>query len=186
MPLRFLPVLVAVAWLVAGSPSFAQSLAKPTGPVVLTVTGKIAQTNRGPFDPERDALFKNTKTEFQRAASFDLAMLERLGLRAVRADWPKGGAVSRFEGPLLRDVLKAVGAEGATLRVAALDGYSQEIAVRDVEAHPVILALKRDGGWLDLGGFGPAWIVFPRLNAPALKDQGDEPWVWGVIHIAVE
>src|SRR5688572_19892448 len=84
----------------------AQSLKAPTGPVILTVTGSIAQTNRGPFDEKRDAFFKNQQVKFERAASFDLAMLEGLGTRTVRADFPQGGPLYSFEGPLLRDVLK--------------------------------------------------------------------------------
>ena len=43
---------ILLAW---SGGAFAQSLKAPPGPVILTVTGKIAQTNRGPFDEKRDA-----------------------------------------------------------------------------------------------------------------------------------
>lgn len=187
MRVRLARRLLALILLVgAAAPAWSQTLGKPTGPVVLTVTGKIAATNRGPFDPARDGLFKNTKTSFERAAEFDLAMIEKLGLRAVRADFPKGGTVHRFEGPLLRDVLKAAGASGAVAKIAALDGYAQELDMREIDSVPVILAVKRDGAYLGLGGFGPAWVVFPRLDVAALKDQDDAKWIWAVIHIDVE
>lgn len=179
--------LLAVAVLLACSgAALAQPLNAPTGPVILTVTGKIAQTNRGPFDEKTDALFKNQQVTFGRAAAFDLAMLEALGKRTVRADYPQGGPLHSFEGPLLRDVLKAAGADGDTIKVSALDGYTQEIPMRELEQWPVILALKQDGAHLALGGFGPSRIVFPRHEIPALADRNDDLWVYAIVHIAVE
>jgi hypothetical protein len=164
----------------------AQSLKAPAGPVMLTVTGKIAQTNRGPFDEKRDAYFKNQQMKFERAASFDLAMLEALGKRTVVADFPQGGTLHRFEGPLLRDVLKAAGADGDKIKVSALDGYAQEISMREIEQWPVVLALKQDGAYLALGGFGPSWVIFPRHEIPALADRNDDQFVFAIVHIAVE
>lgn len=180
---RLLAVVLALA---LGTAAHAQSLKAPTGPVILTVTGKIALTNRGPFDEPKDALFKNQQVKFERAASFDLAMLEALGTRAITADYPQGGALHKFEGPLLHDVLKAVGASGRTIKVAALDGYSQEIDMTELEQWPILLAVKEDGAYLALGGFGPTRIVFPRRDVPALADRNDDKWVWAVVHIDVD
>jgi hypothetical protein len=179
--------LLAVALVFAlGGTAHAQSLKAPSGPVILTVTGKIAQTNRGPFDETRDAFFKNQQTTFQRAAAFDLALLESLGQRTIEADYPQGGALHKFQGPLLRDVLKAVGATGRTVKVAALDGYNQDIPMSEIEQWPILLAVKQDGAYLGLGDFGPTRIVYPRRDVPALADRNDDKWVWAVVHIAVE
>lgn len=180
---RLLAVMLVT--LMAGAAA-AQGLRAPTGPVILTVTGKIAQTNRGPFDAERDGLFKNQQVTFQRAAAFDLTMLESLGTHTIRADYPQNGPMHSFEGPLLRDVLRAVGASGATVKVSALDGYTQEIDRKEIDSWPVLLALKQDGVYLGLGGFGPAWVVFPRQDVAALRGQDDANWVWAVVHIDVE
>jgi hypothetical protein len=180
---RLLAVVLVLAF---GTTAHAQSLKAPTGPVILTVTGRIVQTNRGPFDEVNDALFKNQQVRFERAASFDLAMLEALGTRTVTADYPQGGPLRTFEGPLLRDVLKAVGATGRVVRVAALDGYFQEIDIQELEQWPVLLAVRQDGAYLALGGFGPTRIVYPRRDVPALADRNDEKWVWAVVHIDVE
>jgi hypothetical protein len=179
--------LLAVAFVLALSGvAQAQSLKPPAGPVILTITGEITQTNRGPFDEQKDAFFKNQQVAFQRAAAFDLAMLEALGMRTVEADYPQGGALHKFEGPLLRDVLKAVGAGGRVVKVAALDGYNQEIELRELEQWPILLAVKQDGAYLGIGGFGPTRIVFPRRDVPALADRNDDTWVWAVVHITVE
>lgn len=180
---RLLAIALLLAW--CGSAA-AQSLKAPSGPVILTVTGKIAQTNRGPFNPDQDLLFKNTQVTFDRAASFDLAMIEALGMRTLQADYPQAGPLHIFEGPLLRDVLKAAGAGGSVVKVSALDGYTQEIPMRELEQWPIILAVKRDGAYLALGGFGPSWVAFPRRDIPALADRNDDKWVWGIVHIAVE
>jgi hypothetical protein len=179
-------LLAVVLMLASGTAANAQSLKAPAGPVVVTVTGKIAQTNRGPFDEAQDIFFKNQQVKFERAAAFDIAMLEALGQRTITTDYPQGGPLHKFEGPLLRDVLKAVGADGRAVKVLAIDGYNQEIEMREIEQWPILLAVKQDGAYIPLGGFGPTRVVFPRRDVPALADRNDDKWVWGVVQIAVE
>lgn len=192
--MKFYPIVRhAAALLLAGLlttalPALAAGkLATPAGPVILTVHGKIANTNRGPLDAFNDAFFKSSGAEFNRAAAFDRAMLQKLGMHSVTVQystWPKA---YRLEGPLLRDVLKAVGATGKTATVYALDGYGAKIPLSDLAAYPVVLALKADGQWLGIGGRGPAWVVYPpRDKYPALKDADDSKWVWSAIRIDVE
>ena len=75
---------VFAAWfLLSPAAGMATELATPGGPVVLTVTGNITQTNRGPFDDFEDAFLKHHERRFQKAAAFDLAMLEGLGMHDV-------------------------------------------------------------------------------------------------------
>jgi hypothetical protein len=165
----------------------AADLARPTGPVVLTIHGKIANTNRGPLNEFEDAFFKFGSVSFDRAAQFDLPMLEKLGMKtlSVKYDtWPKA---YKFEGPLLADVLKAAGATGQTIKVYALDGYGAEIPVPELHQYGVLLALKADGKYLGLGGRGPTWVVYPRDDKhPALKSHDDAKWVWSALRIEVE
>lgn len=127
---RLLAVVLVLAFATAAN---AQSLKAPIGPVILTVTGKIAQTNRGAFDESKDIFFKNQQVKFDRAAAFDIAMLEALSQKTIEADYPQGGALHKFQGPLLRDVLKAVGADGRVVKVLAIDGYNQDIDMREIE-----------------------------------------------------
>ena len=179
---------LALICLLAAVPAYAAGrLAVPAGPVVLTVSGKITQTNRGALDPFDDAFFKSAGAEFDRAAAFDRAMLQKLGMHSVtvrHGTWPKA---HRIEGPLLGDVLKAVGATGQLATVYALDGYGAKIPLSDLVAWPVVLGLKADGHWLGLGGRGPAWVVYPPADKyPALRDQDDSKWVWSAVRIEVE
>lgn len=176
-------LLAASVW---AMPALAADLAKPVGPVVLTVHGKIANTNRGGLNDFDDAFFKFGHVSFDKAASFDLAMLEKLGTQTltVKYDtWPKA---YRFEGPRLSDVLKAAGARGSKVKIFALDGYGAEIPMAEIEKYPVLLAVKADGRYLDLGGRGPTWVVFPRDQHAELKAQDDAKWVWSAIRIEVE
>jgi len=184
---RFLcGAFVALGLLASGAVS-AQQLPEPAGPVVLTITGTVEKANRGPFDPFMDGLLKSHGvTGFQKAATFDVAMLEALGMKSLTVrypEWPKGYT---FEGPLLRDVLKAAGARGSAIRFLGLDGYEPEIPVTDAYNHDAVLAVKADGRYLGIGDRGPVWLVYPRDTDPKLKDMDDAKWLWAGFFMTVE
>lgn len=164
----------------------AAELPKPAGPVVLTIHGNIEHSNRGPIEPFMDAFFNFGNVKFERAVAFDSAMLEKLGMQKLRTKYENWPEWVDFEGPLLRDVIRAAGARGKSIRVFAMDNYGAEIPVAEIEKFPVILALKANGRWLGLGDRGPTWVVYPRDQYPELKIQDDAKWVWSAIRIDVE
>jgi len=182
MGTNLLAVVLAALVALLG-PCLAEGAPRPQGPVVLTVTGDVGVANRGPLDPPNDKLLETHNARFERAMEFDHAALVALGLHAVSVRYPTWPAGHRFEGPLLRDVLKAAGVTGGVVQPVALDGYAAEIPYADLERWPVILALKSDGRWLPLGGAGPAWVIYPRDDFPELAGQGDLKWVWGAFQI---
>lgn len=181
----FLRLAAALLLALSAATASAAELAKPEGPVVLTVHGDVGAANRGPLDPFHDALFAFGDVTFDRAAVFDADMLTGLGMHAVETSYEGWPGRFRFEGPLLRDVMAAAGAAGKNATAFALDGYGAEITAEDMERYPVILALKRDGEWLGLGGRGPAWVIFPREGHPELMKRDDAQWVWAVARIEV-
>ena len=63
----------------------ADELPRPTGPVVLTIAGKIGAVNRDPSDPLHDSFLAYHEKSFKAAAEFDLAMLRRLGTATPKA-----------------------------------------------------------------------------------------------------
>lgn len=156
------------------------------GPVVLTVTGNAANTNRTALNKFDDAFLNHHNASFKKAFVFTRETLAALGMRKLTTRYPGKDLRLSVEGPLLRDVLAAAGAQGKKVFVQALDGYAAEIAIDELKAYPIILALKRDGHWLGLGGRGPAWVVYPIDDYPALAKQGDAKWVWAAFHIKVE
>ncbi|MEM7269783.1 MAG: molybdopterin-dependent oxidoreductase [Pseudomonadota bacterium] len=156
------------------------------GPVLLTISGAVENANRGAVDPDVDKFFDFSDAEFERAAQFDYASLQKLDWLKANADFPKGGDVQEYEGPLLADVLKAAGATGETITLTALDGYAIEVKMQDMVEQGAILALKRNGQHFSVGDFGPSQIVFPRAERADLKDMPDDNWIWSIYHIQVE
>ncbi len=167
-------------------PVAAAELGTPAGPVLVTVYGAIANTNRGPLEPFTDGLLAAQEAEFDKAAEFDLAMLEALGMRTVETGYKDWDAGYVFEGPLLKDLMQAVGATGKLLRLYGVDGYSAEIPMSDLDSYFVVLALRRDGRYLGIGGKGPGWVVYDTAGRPELDEQDESKWVWAVFRIEVE
>ncbi len=167
----------------AGLPAQAQNA---KGPILLTVTGEVGKPNREGYNPEVDKFFGYNDVDFAKAAEFDLAALEGLSMNAVKADFPKGGEIYTFEGPLLADVLAAAGAKGGKVTIQALDGYAVEAPLEEMIAQGAIVALKRNGQSFGIGGFGPTQIVFPRAERSDLADMPDDRWVWSIFHINVK
>jgi hypothetical protein len=145
-------------------------LTPPAGKVVLIVSGHIARTNGNGV------------------ASFDREMLERLGLLTVRTSTVWTDGVKDFEGPLVRDVLAAVGVDRATeVTASALNDYAVVIPAADFDKYGVILALRMDGRELLAKDKGPAWIVYPRDDNPELRDaRYDNRWVWQLNRLQVQ
>ncbi|WP_076659210.1 hypothetical protein [Yoonia rosea] len=131
----------------------ADGLAEPKGPVILTISGAITQTN-GP-----------------NVARFDREMLEALERRIITANTPWFDAKHDFEGPLAAAVLDAVGAQGSTMRVFALNDYASDVPVADVREFPVIFATHLDGEMMSVREKGPLFLIYPFDEFPALFNE---------------
>ena len=68
-------LLALIAALCALSVSAADQDRAPNDMVLLTVSGMIGKTNRGPLDPKKDSLLACNKIEFKKAFAFDRPML---------------------------------------------------------------------------------------------------------------
>lgn len=121
----------------------ALALERPSGAVVLTVTGRVGQPNAG------------------NVARFDMAMLERLPQHSFVTATPWYAAAHKFSGPLLRDVLAACGASGSTLRATALNDYSVDLPFADTQRHDVLLARLLDDKPMAVRDRGPLFIIYP-------------------------
>lgn len=121
----------------------ASALDAPKGKVILTITGKVAD--------------KNTAS----AATFDLAMIEKLPQQTFTTMTPWDKQPIKFTGPLLRDVLAAAKASGTTIKAAALNDYQTSIPMDDAQKFDVILAHKMNGEEIPVKTKGPLFIVYP-------------------------
>ena len=99
-------------------------------PALLTVTGSIARTNRGPLDPALDQMMVKQKLAFEKAYAFDFAALAALPATTIKPTLEYDNKPHALRGPRLADVLKVVGVpEGAKLAMRAVDGYAPSIAL---------------------------------------------------------
>lgn len=166
-----IPPRLLLLWLLAVLPlvTVAQGLSKPTGPVVLQVSGKIALTNSGDL------------------AEFDAAMLDALPVShiATTTPWQKG--VVSFAGPSLKTLLNAVGAHGQTLRMVALDDYTVQIPVDDAVQFNPVLSRRMNGVALKVRDRGPLFLIYPFDDRPALKNElYYNRSIWHLARIVVE
>ncbi|NOR64080.1 MAG: molybdopterin-dependent oxidoreductase [Rhodobacteraceae bacterium] len=171
---------------------FAAALATPLsaesplrGPIILTISGNVANPSRGAVG-DADKFFLYNDVEFNEAAQFDYAALQGIGMITIKADFPMGGEVHEYQGPLLADVLAASGATGSTVTVKALDGYQVDLDLAEAVANGAVIALKRNGEPFSLGDYGPTHLVFPRAERADLAEMNDDNWIYSIYYIHVE
>jgi hypothetical protein len=163
-----LRVAAALVLISAVAAQAQQPLPKPEGRSLLDVTGKIAVTNA----PEK--------------ASFDLKMLESLGVARTKTStaWTEGQPA--FEGVSVKALLDRLGAKGDTVIAIALNDYKVEIPIEDFNKYPVILAYRMNGELLRVRDKGPLWIVYPQDEFPTLKNKETQSkWVWQVKELRI-
>jgi hypothetical protein len=131
----------------------AEPLPLPSDRPILTISGKISDTNKDD------------------TAQFDRPMLEALGLETIETTTPWYTGSVKFEGVPLEKLMKRVGASGQTIVVTALNDYTTEIPMKDFTDYKVILALKRNGEYMPVRDKGPLFIVYPFDSKPELKSQ---------------
>ena len=145
-----------------------EPLPEPSGRVILTISGAIENTNG------------------DGVARFDRAMLERIGVTRIDTSTSWTDGVTKFEGVLARDLLKAVGATGENVSARALNDYAIDIPFSDFESYDVLFAFRMDGVDLTPRDKGPLWIVYPRDENPELRNQNvDAKWLWQLAKLDV-
>ena len=174
-------IVAAVAGSGRGSAASEAPAAK--GSVVLTVAGKVENWNRGAIAPDRDNLLNHHKISFEKAMAFDADMLAAMPLHELRVD--AAGAETIFGGPLLTDVLKTAGANGAGIKLLALDGSVVELSAEEVKSRNWILALLVNGAKAGIGDFGPLWLLHKPDKGDAPSKEELQSWVSSVFYIEV-
>jgi hypothetical protein len=145
--------VAGLAGIAGARPAFAASLPQPEGKVILTLSGRIANTNK------------------DGVAQFDMAMIEKLGTQSFETTTPWYDGKVKFEGVPMARLMAHVGASGASITVKALNDYATDIPMDDFTRYPVILASKRDGNYMPVRDKGPLFIVYPYDSDPDLKHQ---------------
>lgn len=132
---------------------WAGDLAKPTGKVILTLSGNIENTNR------------------DGKAVLDIAGLEKLGVVSFQTTSPWYNGRTTFTGIPLQKLMDYVGAKGSVVKVTALNDYTTIIPLSDFKKYNVILALKINGEYMPIRDKGPLFVVYPYDSIPELNNQ---------------
>jgi hypothetical protein len=131
----------------------AYALEAPKGPVVLTISGKIGDSNQ------------------DGKAVFDMAALRALPQHTFTTEtvWDKRPV--KFSGPLLRDVLSLVKASGTELKAIAVNDYAVSVPAGDAKQFDVVLANRMNDRDIPARTKGPVFLVYPYNSNPVLKDK---------------
>jgi len=129
------------------------SLQPPSGRVILTATGLIANHNAA------------------EVALLDMALLDQLPQVTVNTTTPWYDESKSFSGPLVRDLLKLLDAQGDMVKATALNDYSTTIPLQDFEHYDVILATRLDGNTMSIREKGPIFVIYPFDDKPELVNE---------------
>ncbi len=182
------PLLALLVGLAAVPALAADEPAAPPAPkemVLLTVSGLIGNTNRGPLDPHKDSLLAAQKAAFSKAFVFDRASLLELEQGSVTAQPPELDAPATFKGPLLSEVLGHVEAAKVKISFTAVNGYTGWLTPEDIDSSDWILALEMNGVPLGIGQQGPLWLINTRAADFKPTDTHEAHWVWAVFYMHV-
>jgi hypothetical protein len=150
--------------LASGTTQFAHAAA-PASSLALDVDGKVRVTNNA----------AHTAYHFSEA---QLLALPAHSITTATTWTPR----STFTGPLLSDVLKAVGAYGSQIEIHTLDDYTCVVPVADADRYGVVLAYAMNGQRLKVSNFGPLFLIYPRDQFPMELDgaAGDAKFAWQI------
>ncbi|MGL5599957.1 MAG: molybdopterin-dependent oxidoreductase [Silvania sp.] len=146
-------LIVMLLSLLVSTHVWAGELSKPAGKVLLTLSGKIENTNE------------------DGKAVFDIASLEKLGTVTFQTTSPWYNGRTTFTGIPMQKLMEYVGAKGSVLKVTALNDYTTDIPLDDFKKYNAILALKVNGEYMRIRDKGPLFIVYPYDSLPELNNK---------------
>jgi hypothetical protein len=176
------------------APGIATAAPSPArGPALLTISGALARSNRGPLDPALDQMMHKQQLSFRQAFTFDFAELARLPARTIKPTLEYDAKVHALRGPALETVLLQAGAQGgdaAKVVLRAVDGYAVAMSLQEARALGFIVATHLDGQPMPLGGLGALWAVYDADRVPAMAAkplaQRFANCPWALYHIEVQ
>ena len=145
--------------------------AVPAGSLSLDVDGEVRVTNNA----------DHTAYHFTEA---QLLALPAHSITTATTWTPR----STFTGPLLSDVLKAVGAYGSEIEIHTLDDYTCVVPVADAARYGVVVAYAMNGQRLKVSNFGPLFLIYPRDQHPLelYGAAGDSKFAWQIKSMTIK
>jgi len=136
---------------------------------ILTVTVKLADGTE-------------MSTEFTRED------LQAVGITSVYTGNDYVDGLVEFEGPLMRDLMMAVGGQKAKIaRLSAVNDYTVEVDVEEFFNYNVIIALRQNGEALSLRDKGPIWLIYPMSDHVELQEPAfNSRLIWQLDRVVFE
>ncbi len=98
--------------------------------------------------------------------------------------------MTAFVGPLGRDVMALVGADGtssSTVVLSAVNDFYSEVPIKDFYTYDVVFAMSANGKNLSRRDKGPIWVVYPRSDHAELQDPVyNERQVWQLVKVEIK
>lgn len=150
---HFAYVIIVLAGALQPLPGVADELQQPSDKVVLTVTGKIGNTNQ------------------DGAAVFDVEMLKALGDDEITTStiWTQGE--KHFTGVFLNKLLESLDVQGDMVALLAINDYRVEIPLEEALNDPALIAYAIDGEELEVRDKGPLWIIYPFDKSDTFRSE---------------
>ncbi|MBN9886202.1 molybdopterin-dependent oxidoreductase [Salipiger abyssi] len=143
----------ALATALFALPAGAETLPMPTGPVILTISGEIENTNG------------------DGTAAFDLDMLRALGESEIVTETIWTPDTHTFTGVRLKTLLDHVGAEGDEITAMAINDYGVTIPFEDATETGPIVAYEMDGAQMSRRDKGPLWVIYPFSSSSDYRTE---------------
>jgi hypothetical protein len=140
-----------------------------------------------PLSLDIDGEVRVTNNAAHTAYHFTEAQLLKLPVHAISTStaWTPR---TTFTGPLLSDILKAVGAYGSEIEIHTLDDYICDVPVADASRYGVVLAYAMNGRRLKVSDYGPLFLVYPRDQYPQelAGPAGDAKFAWQIKSMTIK
>lgn len=151
----------------AGDLTPADLTQRPSGPLVLTIAGRIGQHNDGA------------------RLTLDLATIERAPLVDLTVYEPFEKRDITFRGVWLDELLDLAAADASMsmVRLHALDDYEVVLTAEQVRAGGLLLATMADGKAMTVRKSGPTRLVFRDTNKAG---RNKDHWIWSLDLITIE
>ncbi len=92
-----------------------------------------------------------------------------------------------FSGVPVMKLLQHIGVNGNTLVMSALNDYSMEMPVSELEEYAPIIATRMNGELMSVRDKGPYWVIFPFDEAPDRyrTETNHARSVWQLVRLSV-
>lgn len=131
----------------------AEELPQPQGPVVLTVTGAISNTNG------------------DGVARLDIEMLRAIGEKTFTTDTIWTAGTDTYTGVELDDLMTYLGATGSQIDARAINDYAVVVPASDgVDGGPIV-AYEMNGQLMSRRDKGPLWLIYPYAASSAYRTE---------------